>query len=49
MLNGETEQKQSVHFFALMLALSLCMHTALCIFFYCIGVQFYTCLILQVL
>ena len=38
MLNGETEQKQSVHFFALMLALSLCMHTALCIFFYCIGV-----------
>ena len=33
MLNGETEQKQSVHFFALMLALSLCMHTALCIFF----------------
>mgnify|MGYP001754996201 CR=1 FL=1 len=24
MLNGETEQKQSVHFFALMLALSLC-------------------------
>ena len=38
MLNGETEQKRSVHFFALMLALSLCMHTALCIFFYCIGV-----------
>lgn len=38
MLNGEKEQKRSVHFFALMLALSLCMHTALCIFFYCIGV-----------
>lgn len=38
MLNGETEQKRSVHFFAIMLALSLCMHTALCIFFYCIGV-----------
>ena len=34
MLNGEKEQKRSVHFFALMLALSLCMHTALCIFFY---------------
>ena len=34
MLNGEKEQKRSVHFFALMLALSLCMHTAL----YCIGV-----------
>jgi len=41
MLNGETEQKQSVHFFALMLALSLCMHTALCIFFYCIGVTIF--------
>ena len=38
MLIGETEQKRSVHFFAIMLALSLCMHTALCIFFYCIGV-----------
>jgi len=38
MLNGEIEQKRSVHFFAIMLALSLCMHTALCIFFYCIGV-----------
>lgn len=34
MLIGETEQKRSVHFFAIMLALSLCMHTALCIFFY---------------
>ena len=44
MLNGEIEQKRSVHFFAIMLALSLCMHTALCIFFYCIGVT-----ILQVL
>ena len=43
MLNGEKEQKRSVHFFALMLALSLCMHTALCIFFYCIGVTILCC------
>lgn len=32
MLNGETEQKQSVHFFALMLALSLCMHNGIVYF-----------------